>query len=125
MGELIEEVLTSAWFYNPIEISGLELPLHFALRLNAFGCDLAPTDGFESKSRFILTEETYWSGQSSDRYGLPSQQRHILSEFFRCLDSLIYSGNTHRSCRFGCGFESVMHQLMHGFVGGSDAELRL
>ena len=82
MGELIKEVLTSAWFYNPIEISGLELPLHFALRLNAFGYDLAPTDGFESKSRFILTEETYWSGQSSDRYGIPSQQGESLSEFF-------------------------------------------
>ena len=80
--ELIEERLTGGWFHDAVQVGGLKLPLHFAFRLDAFGCDLAPTDGFESDPRFILTEEAHLPTQSHDRHGIPSQQRQILSEFF-------------------------------------------
>ena len=75
MGELIEEVLSRARFHHSVEISCLELPLHFTFGLDPFCRDFASTDGLESESRLILAEEADWSTQSHHDDGIPSQQR--------------------------------------------------
>ena len=59
--ELVEEMFPGGWFHDAVQIGGLKLPLHFAFRLDAFGRDLAPTDGLESKARLILAEEAHLS----------------------------------------------------------------
>ncbi len=80
--ELVEEMCSRGWFDDAVEVSCLELPLHFALGLDALSGDLAPTYGLESKPRFILTEEADRSLEFQYDNGIPNQEREIFSKFF-------------------------------------------
>ena len=42
--ELVEEVFSCGRFHHAVKIGRLELPLHFASRLDNLGGELAPTD---------------------------------------------------------------------------------
>ena len=82
MAKLIKEVLSSRRFYDPIQIGGLELPLHFAFGLHPFCCDLASTDSLESNPGLVLAEEADLAGQSHHSNRIPSQHCQVKSEFF-------------------------------------------
>ena len=75
VSELVEEVFASDGFNHAIQVCCLELPLHFAFGLDSFCGDLAPTDGLQSDTCFILAKEAHLPTQSQDRKGIPGQHR--------------------------------------------------